>query len=72
MEQRADLLPFEGQVDRELLNSNSFPRDSSSSLPTSKPHFSTDVSDVVMIETESSQLGSTALVRCKSTKVAEI
>lgn len=55
-----------------MTNSNSFPRDSSTSLPTAQPSLSTDLPDVLMVETESPQSGSNALVRYKSTKVPEI
>lgn len=66
-EQRVDSLPLDEQMDREMLNSNSFPRDSSTSLPTYKLLMSKEDSDVLMAETESPELESNALVKCKLT-----
>ena len=71
-EQRVQILPLEEQVNLELINSNSFPRDSSTSLPAAQPTLSTDIPDALMAETESPQSGSNALVKCKSTKVPEV
>lgn len=71
-EQRVQILPLEEQANLELINSNSFPRDSSTSLPAAQPTLSTDIPDALMAETESPQSGSNALVKCKSTKVPEI
>jgi len=70
-EQRVRLLQLDEQVDSELTNSNIFPRVSSTSLLRAQPTLSTDISDVLMAEPESPQLIPTALVKCKSAKVAE-
>lgn len=57
-EQRVQLLPLEGKVELELINSNSFQWDSSTSLPMAQPTMSTDIPDVLMAEIESPQSSS--------------